>query len=193
MLDIKKINDDITLACLDLKAFSTVNQLNSKRNIEKKGSAFLIEKIMAKSVELSYTAEGSPYVKNESFFLSISHSHERLAVIINLKEKTGIDVELIRDKILGIQSKFLNENELACANNAVDKLIVYWAAKETLYKIYGLRKVDFIVNLFVEDFDLALEGEITGRIQLENFNKKYLLHYEKMQDYVLVYALHELN
>lgn len=193
MLDIKKINDDITLACLDLKAFSTVNQLNSKRNIEKKGSAFLIEKIMAKSVELSYTAEGSPYVKNESFFLSISHSHERLAVIINLKEKTGIDVELIRDKILGIQSKFLNENELACANNAVDKLIVYWAAKETLYKIYGLRKVDFIVNLFVEDFDLALEGEITGRIQLENFNKKYLLHYEKMQDYILVYALHELN
>jgi 4'-phosphopantetheinyl transferase len=41
--------------------------------------------------------------------ISISHSHDKLAIIVNEKEATGIDIELIRDKVLKIKHKFLSQ------------------------------------------------------------------------------------
>ena len=87
---------------------------------------------------------------------------DKLAIIINISENTGIDIELVRDKVLKIQHKFLNKKELLFAKDNVEKLITIWAAKEAMYKVYGLKELDFITNLFVEDFDGAI---IFGKIE----------------------------
>lgn len=193
MFAIRKINENTQLGLLHLPDFAVFTGLSVKRELEKKGTAFLLEKLFNRSVELSYTNEGKPELLNANCHISISHSHDKLAIICNTKKVTGIDVELIRDKVLKIKDKFLSLSEVNEAKENVEKLIIYWAAKETLYKIYGLKEVEFAKHLHVHPFQLRTEGQLIGEINLESFRKKFNLHYEKLEDYMLVYVLDEVG
>jgi phosphopantetheinyl transferase len=190
MTDLRSINDNIRLGLLDLKAFSEHNAMLTKRELEKKGTTYLLKQLLGtEHFELAYTSENKPFLKERSEHISISHSHDKLAIIINVKENTGIDIEQIRDKVRNVQTKFLNKKELDFAADDIDRLITLWAAKEALYKVYGLKEVEFIENLFVEQY---AGQEITGRIEIKDLKKSYRLIHEKIDGYKLVYILHEL-
>lgn len=190
MIELREISKTIHIGLLDLKAFAAENSFISKREIEKAGTSELLKHLLNSDNNLlEYSAENKPYLKGRKEHISISHSHDKLVIIINSEENTGIDIELIRDKVLNIQQKFLNEQELRFANNDIEKLVTLWAAKETLYKIYGLKEIEFIENLSIDNF----EGqELIGRIKSDSLNKRFLLKREKIENYILVYALHEL-
>ena len=74
-----------------------------------------------------------------------------------------------------------------------EKLLIYWGAKESLYKIYGLKEVDFIKNLHIKPFIKHNLGTIIGTIDMLNFNQSFELNYLKMDDYMLVYALMQIQ
>jgi phosphopantetheinyl transferase len=112
-----------------------------------------------------------------------------LALIVNKTHNTGVDIELIRDKVKQVKHKFLNAAEALAAGESIEHLVRFWAAKETLYKIYGLKELDFIENLAVEDFE---DNKIIGKITKHHFHQKQLLHWEKLGQYILVYSVHEI-
>lgn len=175
---------------LDLGAFALQESLGVKRDLEKAGTRHLLKNLLKnEGFTLSYTAENKPFLEGRSEHISISHSHDKLVVILNTKENTGIDIELIRDKVVNIQHKFLSAQELVFANNDPEKLITLWAAKEAMYKVYGLKEVEFIKHLMVEPYTGT---EMEGRIELEAFRKKYKLIGEEIDGYKMVYVLHEL-
>jgi 4'-phosphopantetheinyl transferase len=176
-----------------LPDYSAFTGVTGKRELEKNATVFLLEKLFGKTVDLRYNSEGKPQLNSEGCHISISHSHDKLVIICNTKDDTGVDVELIRDKVLKIKDKFLSQAELEEAKDNVEKLILYWAAKETLYKVYGLKEVEFAKHLFVHPFDLKSTGTLTGELNLESFRKKFNLHYEKLEDYMLVYVLNEFK
>lgn len=190
---ISSINNNIKLAILHLPDYAVFTGISGKRELEKAATSFLLEKLLNKQVSLEYSKEGKPELRQEKCHISISHSHDKLVIIYNSREATGIDIELIRDKVLKIKDKFLSQQELIEADNNVEKLIIYWAAKESLYKLYGLKEVEFIKHLHVQPFELKTKGSLTGEINLESFEKKFNLHYEKLEDYMLVYVLDELR
>lgn len=181
------------IGLLKLNDFAEANLLCQKRDIETKGKQYLINNLLKKEVEISYDINGKPYLSNDLRHISITHSHDKIAIIINDEEETGIDIELIRDKVLKIKHKFLAENELLNAENDPEKLLIYWGAKESLYKIYGLKEVDFIKNLYIEPFIKNNSGTIVGNIKMPNFNKSFELTYFKIEEYMLVYALKEIK
>jgi 4'-phosphopantetheinyl transferase len=190
LIEIRRINDYISLGLLDLREFSEKNRIYVKRELERAGTKFLIENLLNDpSVRLCYNEHNKPYLDQRPEHISISHSHDKLAIIVNTKEHTGVDIELVRDKVKHIQYKFLNSDELLFANNDTGKLITLWAAKEALYKIHGLKEVEFIRNLRIEGFK---NGRIFGNIELENFKKRYELATELIDNYRLVYVLHEV-
>ncbi|MEI8136286.1 MAG: 4'-phosphopantetheinyl transferase superfamily protein [Bacteroidota bacterium] len=190
MINIRKIDLSVSIGILDLKVFSETRLNLQKRALEKAGTHFLLtEMLKSKDFELGYSSESKPYLIGKSEHISISHSHDKLAIIINTKETTGIDIELIRNKVVNIQHKFLSEKELLFAKDNVEKLITIWAAKEAIYKVYGIKELDFIANLFVEDFDGSV---IIGKIDKGSFKKQYKLISENVSDYKLVYVLNEL-
>ena len=191
MIKIRNIAPNIKLGLLDLTAFSQKNAIIQKRDLEKAGTVFLLQHLLSTNTfEVLYTQTNKPFLQNRNEHISISHSHDILAIIINEKENTGIDVELVRDKILAIRHKFLNENETKFAKDNVEILTFIWAAKETLYKIYGLKGLDFKLHLSV---DMNNEGDtFYGTIQKEDLKKTYKLKKEKLENYCLVYALNEL-
>lgn len=190
VVEIRTINENISIGMLDLGAFAREQNITIKRDIEKAGTKHLLKNLLkTEAYELSYTSENKPFLKGRSEHISISHSHDKLVIILNTKENTGIDIEQVRDKVKNIQNKFLSEKELKFANNDTDKLITLWAAKEAMYKVYGLKEVEFIKNLFVEEFTGA---EITGRIEIKELKKSYKLISEEIDGYKMVYVSHEL-
>jgi 4'-phosphopantetheinyl transferase len=190
VINIRKISPTISVGILDLKVFGQGHLNMLKRDLEKAGSLFLLSELLnTKEFELNYTPANKPFLKDQTKHISISHSHDKLAIIIDENHSTGIDIELMRDKVLKIQHKFLNPTELTFARDHIERLITIWAAKEALYKVYGLKEVDFIKNLFVEDFD---GDDIFGKIDIGSFKKRYKLRSENLDGYKLVYVLNEL-
>jgi len=193
LVQVFNIKKGLFYGLLDLKAFAVQENLSAKRDIELKGRTYLINQLLQKDCLTAYDDKGKPYLVGDDRHISISHSHDYLAVIVNEFESTGIDIELKRDKVLKIKHKFLTNEELLHANDDVEKLLIYWAAKETLYKIYGLKEVDFIQHLFVKPFTKHKLGSIIGEINLPSFNDSFELHYEILDDYILVYALNKIT
>ena len=193
MIEVFNIHRGLYFGLLNLDEYAAEKQLVAKREIELQGKEYLMKQLIDKTCQIKYDDKGNPYLKDDTRHISISHSHDKLAIIVNETEATGIDIELIRDKVLKIKHKFLTSSELLDANNDVEKLLIYWAAKETLYKIYGLKEVDFIEHLLVKPFTKHNLGKIIGEISLPNFKEMFELNYQILNNYVLVYALKKIN
>jgi len=194
LIKVFKIKDGLQIGILDLKLFaSTPIDNRNKRDIETKGTQFLINHLSDKNSHLIYDDNGKPYLSDDSRHISISHSTNKLAVIINDHEVTGIDIEIIRTKILNIRAKFLCESELEDAGDDVEKLMIYWGAKESLYKIYGIKTIDYKHNLQIESFFKQDSGFLIGTIHLNNNIKTFEINYLKIEEYMLVYVSKELK
>lgn len=190
MITVRQITQDIRIGLLDLKEFSRTHNIVVKREQEKAGAAFVLSELLGtKNFKVAYSGQNKPYLAGRSEHISISHSHDKLVIIVNNRSNTGIDIELIRDKVLNIKHKFLNEKEAGFAAENTERLITIWAAKEAMYKCYGLKEVDFKLNLFVEDFDADV---FFGKIEMKDFKKKFQLKRERIEDYMLVYILEEM-
>jgi 4'-phosphopantetheinyl transferase len=137
-----------------------------------------------------YDEYGKPYLEDNLHFLSVAHSGKFSAAIISKRNHVGIDIERIHPKIKKIVSKFLSETEISqVANeNRIEQLLVYWGAKEALYKLYGRKQLAFEENILINAFKYAEKGEFAARINTEDINKNFRLHYEKIEDYMLVYV-----
>ena len=106
MINIRKIDLFVTIGILDLKGFSETRINLQKRELEKVGTQFLLaEMLKSNDFNLEYTQYGKPFLVGKTEHISISHSYNKLAIIINTKETTGIDIELIREKVVNIQQK----------------------------------------------------------------------------------------
>ncbi len=190
MITILKPEAFISIGVLNLNEFSFIQQNLSKRELEKAGTIYLLDKLFTGSkINLRYTITNKPFLADRTEYISISHSHDYLVIIVNEKENTGIDIELIRDKVLKVQFKFLNKTELKFASNNIEKLITLWAAKEALYKVYGLKKLDFKTNLIIDNFS---DDILIGKIETKALKKKYKLKCEPLGEYKMVYILNEI-
>ena len=103
-------------------------------------------------------------------------------------------IEKINPKIERIRSRFLSDQELGEKQEySLEKLHVYWGAKEALYKFWGKKELSFKENIFIDPFEFEDAGTIKGRIKKGGYIKYFTLSYEKIQDYILVYVLEEIN
>jgi 4'-phosphopantetheinyl transferase len=155
-----------------------------KRELETRGAVALLGKIMGSSeILITYDEHGKPLLVNRTEAISISHSHDKLAAVVNHSGVAGVDIELIRDKVLKIKHKFLNESEKNHAGNDVEKLITYWSAKEAMYKANGKKGIDFC-----RDMEVTFVGDrMIGSIVTGGHKKEYTMCSEKIDDYILVY------
>ena len=99
-----------------------------------------------------------PFLPNEKYHFSISHSGDFAAAIASSKSRVGVDIEMITPRIHRIADKFLSDDEKDFFNedykmfldqwNLKDKvhteyLTLMWSAKEAVTKWHGDGGVDF--------------------------------------------------
>jgi 4'-phosphopantetheinyl transferase len=154
----------------------------------------LILPYLVKPAELSaieYDEYGKPFLNNGVRHISVSHSGKFSALIVSPNRSVGIDIEEVNPKIFNIAHKFLNNTEVTASveKNAIQKLYVIWAAKESLYKLYGKRNLMFKDNIRIFPFVFKGYGEVRGEIFSEEFTKTYDLFYQTLEKYILVYSV----
>jgi len=132
-------------------------------------------------------ANGKPFLNESKVHISVSHSNEYVACIAHKDHCVGIDVEPLKSKILKIKQKFLSEEELAWAGNSLEILTMAWCAKESLYKMIGLKGVIFGKDLKLKPF-VKEANTISAEIVFGSIKASTSLRVEKLGDYTLVYC-----
>ena len=127
----------------------------------------LLNKMINRRVIVCHEESGRPYLSyidkqeggKESCNINISISHTRgyAAIILSNDDNAAIDMEYIDPRVLRITSKFLKKEELneiqlyGDINTANDKIkdnrlikaLLYWCAKETIFKYYSDSRLTF--------------------------------------------------
>jgi len=149
----------------------------------------LLKEVGLTDGDLIYDEFGKPHLKNGKY-ISITHSFTFSGIIISDEVPVGIDIEKQRDKILKIAHKFTPFQEYkTIANHAalISKLTIVWGAKESLYKIFGKKKLRFLENIYIEDFRFA-DAKTTGSINYDGIRTTYQAHFLEFEGFTCVYA-----
>lgn len=204
---IKKIDRNQLIAYADI---SSAKVENLKKEVECKGFVtsplkgmksktrmlewlsvrLLLYRLLNKSCEISYEVNGKPRLHGIDAHISISHSKNKIALIINFQKPTGIDIQKISVKLDAIKHKFLHPEELSPTSSfSIEKLCVYWSAKEAIYKVYGHPEI-FLRDIVLKDFEYDHRGsELFARLAIEGKKESFKLKYETVEDYILAYVL----
>ncbi|WP_440879874.1 4'-phosphopantetheinyl transferase family protein [Tenacibaculum sp. C7A-26P2] len=189
-----KIEESIDdLSCrFSLTEKSKKKLMNMKSEIHQRGFLSircLLELEGYSDQDLSYDIFGKPHLRDGKF-ISITHSFIFSGIIISSEIPVGIDIEKRRDKILKIAHKFTPiEAYKSIANHdaLVSKLTIVWGAKESLYKIYGKKKLLFLNHMYIEDFSFETNHTI-GKILYDGKTSDYRVFFLEIEDFTCVYA-----
>lgn len=188
-----KPNPYLEAVLLNLHDFATAFELDEKRVIEKQAALYVVREVLQnQNAGIFYEEIGKPFLKEE-IKISISHSHDWLAVLFSYNNaEVGIDIEKVRDKILNIKHKFLSEDELKNTGNDTLALTLYWCAKEAVYKAFGETGINFAEEIKVQPFDISSRGgKILTCCSYHGKEKNYILHYQLRGAFALVFTDNE--
>ncbi|CAL2104053.1 4-phosphopantetheinyl transferase [Tenacibaculum sp. 190130A14a] len=172
---------------------NSANRLNNmKSDLHRRGFLsvrHLLNEVGYTDADLVYDEFGKPHLKDGNY-ISITHSFTFSGIIVSKEKPVGIDIEKQRDKIVKIAHKFTPIEEYKSIANhdaLVSKLTIVWGAKESLYKIYGKKKLLFLENIYIEDFSFDT-NQTTGKILYEGQTSEYNIHFLETEGFTCVYA-----
>jgi 4'-phosphopantetheinyl transferase len=195
ILGIWEITEDydtlISKLHLSDEELETLNSFkNYNRKLEWLSVRALICELTGEESKIIYNEMRKPFLKGNSYNISISHSNCLTSILISRTKKVGLDLEYMSHKISSLSFKFINKNESVTDDPELRRyhLYLHWCAKEALYKICDKQDINFKENLTIDPFIPGEKGLINGKVQnskgLEDFN----MMYEKMNDYAIVWT-----
>jgi len=194
-LAIWKITEDyntllsrITLTREELDMLERITHM--PRKIEWLSVRVLLNEMTDKELSIYYNENRKPFIKGNSYYISISHSRDLTSILLSRERKVGIDLEYMSHRIGSISNRFINENEVITTDEEMRKyhLYIHWCAKEALYKICDKQDINFRDNLTIEPFQPFEKGELRGRVQNRTRNEIFLMNYFTMGNYVVVWT-----
>ena len=156
-------------------------------------SAFLAVRQLLVSIdqdpmELYYNTFGKPFLKS-GVHISISHSHQFAALILNSQNNVGIDIEMKRDKIEVIADKFVHPKEVENHRShfSIRELTWIWGAKESLYKYYSTPGLSFRNHIFIKKINLQ-DHTIEAQTTFESIAERRIVHLFEFEEFAGVYT-----
>ena len=149
----------------------------------------LLKEVGYSDADLVYDEYGKPHLKDGKH-ISITHSFTFSGIVISDDKIVGIDIEKQRDKILKIAHKFTQVEEYKSMANhdaLVRKLTIVWGGKESLYKIYGKKKLLFLHHIYIKDFKLS-DNKTIGEIRYNDKISPYKIHFLEFEGFTCTYA-----
>ena len=139
---------------------------------------------------VEYDQSGKPFLAGSDLHISVTHSDDLAAVIISRNARVGIDIEKIKPRIEKVRDKFLNEEESSSIGKkkGLEQLTIAWCAKEALYKLYGVRNLDFRDNIKIEVPAFA-GTRFNAEIHFGGEINNYRLFSEMIGNFILVYLV----
>lgn len=163
---------------------------NLKRRLEWMSVRALCNDLTGMNSRIIYNEARKPFLLDNSYNISISHSNKLTSILIGRYMRVGIDMEYMSHRISRIANRFIHEEEVITPEPDLVKyhLYIHWCAKEALYKICDKQYINFKKNLRIDPFIPADNGEITGTVDNIKGTDTYQLSYMRMDDYITVWC-----
>jgi len=186
--------DDFFLSVLDLYPQESyeLQMLKSKKKSEWLSSRYLLHQLSGRTLRGACLKDpyGKPYLQGSDHFISVSHTLDFTAVIAG-PIPVGIDIQCVVEKIQRISPKFVREDELLFIPE-MNRILFFhaiWGAKESMYKAYGKKELDFKNHMKISPFVFDPQGfYFDGEIKKNDFFRKYRLFCSLTSNIILVYA-----
>jgi phosphopantetheinyl transferase len=182
------------------KYAETIQDIKSeKRRCEWLATRVLLKNILGRDVIIGYKESGAPYLIGRNSNISISHTRGFASLIISDDSIPGIDIEYHSDRAWRLRKKYLNKNELMLFDN-IDKLyslpgnreqtlaIILWCAKETVYKIVQLEKIDFTHHIEIIPISISgSQGKLRAIETKDLCNHEFIISYQITDRYIITW------
>jgi enterobactin synthetase component D len=122
-------------------------------------------------------------------YVSLTHTLGYAGAIYHRDQPVGIDMELIREKILKIGFRFLDSSELEFLEPDPAHYTMAWSAKESIFKCQGKKGISFRDNILLEPFDSkskVIKGKIRGTEFADHF---YKVEVRQLGNVILTYTV----
>ncbi|MDZ4669043.1 MAG: 4'-phosphopantetheinyl transferase superfamily protein [bacterium] len=167
-----------------------INQANARHYL---ASRILLTELFPKhQIVLTKNENNKPSLQldGKPFSISITHSFDYAAILIAETGHLGLDLEKIDNRIGRVKHKFMNQEELAFAGeeDQIKAQTLIWSTKETLYKIYSNKELDFKKNLHISAFTIQENGLLKTNIINETMNQEIWVQYQQIDQYFLTYS-----
>jgi phosphopantetheinyl transferase len=181
--------DRLQLFPLEINYLNTVK--SEAKRIEWLASRWLLQigNKQDERIECIKDKFGKPFLVGSNLHISMSHSHQFTAVLLSPKN-CGIDIQKPVSKIKRIAHKFCSGSELDAIKNPddIEALHIYWGAKESIFKAYGKKKVNFKEHMQVE-LPIINSGKASrGVFKNDHYKIEFEVFAETMDAYYLVYT-----
>jgi phosphopantetheinyl transferase len=160
------------------------------RKIEWLSVRVLLNEMTQRELSIFYNRNRKPFIKEENFLISISHSRDLTSIMLSRQKRVGIDLEYMSHRIGNISDRFINSQEQITTDEEQRKyhLYIHWCAKEALYKICDKQDINFKETLTIEPFVPAEKGELNGWVRNRSRNELFKMNYFSLGNYVVVWT-----
>ena len=129
-----------------------------KRQREKAAERLLLCRAFGHPVTLLHDKQGAPSVEGEGVNISITHTHQLVALAVDDSQIIGIDAELAdRQQVIKVRDKFLNDKEKQfIAEDDLAAHVIAWTAKEAIIKAERNSALDWTDGICLDPFTIPV-------------------------------------
>lgn len=114
----------------------------------------------ASKVVFQRNANGKPFLKDNPFYFSVSHSGDSFLIAISMNSELGVDMEVVTDMDVKevAEYAFSQSEQRFCENGQdVERFYEVWTSKEAYLKAIGVGLVDNLSEIDVADTELLFQ------------------------------------
>lgn len=173
-----------------------LNQIKGHRRIQWLSARYCLNVILEKKSSVICLKDqfGKPHLAELPYHISFSHSG-KLSAVMYAPILCGIDIQQSVEKIYRIKEKFLSQSEMDFikGENQMSNLHICWGAKESIFKAYGKKSVDFKKQIKLDHFSFSKGSPFTGHFEKSDYKASFDITYEVLENYYLVYVFEKEN
>lgn len=173
---------DVDVSEIDLTIFNTneLTEFNSFKSVKRQLEYYyarLLWQSFGQQEFIKYKLTGKPIL--DTGYISISHSHQHVALAFSSFKPVGMDLEQESNKVQIVKSKYLHETELF---SSIPDLTKIWTIKEAIYKLYDSDLLFFKEHIIITslqsspELNVSLEGKnVFPKIKTIELENRFIL------------------
>lgn len=186
--DYDDLRSRLSLESEEVQKLENFKSLN--RKLEWLSVRTLTNHLTGLNSRIIYNESRKPFLLDNYYNISISHSNKLTSILIGRHMRVGIDTEFMSHRISRIADRFIHRDEVITDDPNLVKyhLYIHWCAKEALYKICDKQYINFRENLRIDPFIPSDQGQITGTVDKIKGTETFQLSYMRMENYIIVWC-----
>ena len=184
-----------TGARLTVRSFESLLQSYNQDNWQIKGrnrekeSIRRLSSLLHPNSEIQKDDWGKPFIPNGPH-INYSHSSSHVFWGEHPENAIGVDIENERPQLIKLQSKFCSSEELTYLDTSdpLSQLLLIWSAKESIYKAYGKKSLDFKLHMQISPFQASTKGTLEAVLNIEK-EVPLSVHYKRMDTSVATWCV----